>query len=137
MVTSGEATIDDYRQELANAEKCCQHYPTYRAWTIRGICLYRLRRFDESIAALQEAARLEPIEYGEPDVRPDIEGYLAMACLNADDSEGAAVVRRIFDQKSQTRLWQDDELVQALRSEVLKEFGETAESSPKPDAGSQ
>lgn len=123
-VNAEHASAEVFERELANAIRCCTHYPSFRSWTIRSIAEFRLNRYDRAIEALQEARRLEPIQYGEPDVRPLIEGYLAMAAAKAGQPDLAASVRSVFDQKSQNSLWLEDERVQRSITEVAAVFSE-------------
>jgi WD40 repeat protein len=105
---------------VKKTEKCCKYYPTFQSFTVLGIAQYKLGEFEEAIASMRESIRLEPIEYGESDVRPDSEGYLTMALLKVGDVDGANAIRKVFDEK---RLyWSEDERVIRLGNEIDELF---------------
>lgn len=122
-VTAEAPSQETFTEELGRAQKCCDHYPSYRSWTIRGIAEFRLGRYDEAMRSLREARRLEPIEYGEPDVRPFIEGFLAMAARRCGNSETAEDALTTFKRKADQ--WDRDQQVARLRAEVSREFDGT------------
>ncbi len=114
----------NYVVELEMAIKCVEHYPSYRGYTNRGMAEYRLGLFKEAVKSLEEAYRLEPIQYGEPDIPPYIEGFLAMSLLNIGDKESAIEMRKEFDKKRLTELMAEDPTVIHLANEVNKMFGD-------------
>ncbi len=119
-VTSDDVVESMYEHWLHRARNCALHFPGYRSLTVVGIAEYRLGRFAESIEALEYARRLEPLEYGEPDVRPNIEGYLALAYLKKGQLRQAMEMKQAFDEKRNLPLWQNDELATKLHEEILE-----------------
>ncbi len=123
-VVEKDATEDLLRQELAQAVKACEHFPAFQTWTNRGIAEFRLNMIPESIASLEESARLEPIQYGEPDVKPFVEGYLAMAYYLSGDAAKAKAYRLLFEEKRKASLWVDDEETLEVAEQVAATLGQ-------------
>ncbi|MDB4534331.1 protein kinase [Vicingaceae bacterium] len=125
VVNSSDATKQDYDREWANADKCVRYYPSYESYTIRGIAEFRLGRINQAVVSLEEAHRLAPIEYGEPDLPPYIEGYLAMAYLKSGKKIRADDMRKQLIIRSDIELWVGDECIMRLRQEVDQKFRDT------------
>lgn len=122
-VVAKDASETALRDELAKATKCCEHYPSFQTWTNRGVAEFRLNKLKESIESMQEAARLEPIQYGEPDVKPFIEGYLAMAYHLTGQKDAARTTRALFEKKRVASLWLKDDETLTLAAQVKELMG--------------
>jgi len=120
----------DFAQHLKMAIKCTEYFPEYRNWTYRGICEYRLGKFKESIKSLDEATRLESIQYGESDVGPDIEGFLTLALFQVGEHARMRKVRKEFEKKSSNLRWREDEAVKRLVKEVEDTVGKSESDEP-------
>ncbi len=118
LVTADSANETTYRQQLVIAKKCAEHYPSYENLTLLGICLYRVGQYQAAKVALIEADRIEPILYGEPDLRPDIEGYLAMVHFKLSEFERAEAMKTEYREKCTNRIWLGDQQVLRLRKEM-------------------
>jgi hypothetical protein len=114
-------TEEDYQRELEKAELCSSHFPSYVTYYCEGVALYRLGRIEESIQALLEAQRLEPIMYGEPDLPPYIEGYLALAYLKQGRLEESRNAEAVFREKFAAKIWNDSEPIPELLEEIESE----------------
>lgn len=119
-----DADKTELEEQLQLATRCCRTFTTYRSWTIRGICEYRLGRFDEAVTSLKEAQHLEPIEYGEPDERPDIEAFLALAYCKTGQPKLANATRAIFDAKVIAGSWTGETFIVQLITELDQAFAE-------------
>ena len=97
---------------------CSSKFPSYQSWTVCGIARFQLGRISEAKTALLAAERLEPIEYGEPDVRPYIEAYLAMIFYKLDQREKAFTYFRKFQRKRKRQIWDYDSKVAQLNNLV-------------------
>ena len=86
------------------------------------MCDYRLGNYLKAIESLEEAQRTEPIEYGEPDVVPYIECFLAMSYKKTGAVEKANQTRLLFEEKRKTSLWFDDFRVVELQEEIVEAF---------------
>ena len=122
-VTDPTATKEQLALLLEEAAECCTYFPGYQAYTIRGIAEYRLGQHHEAIHSLQEAARLEPIEYGDPDVRPFIEAYLCLSHAKLGNWSEAEEQMAIFKSKRSDPALQFDPEVQALEKIVTATIG--------------
>lgn len=112
----------DYAEQLKLVEKCSQHFPSYLTHSGKGIALYRLGRIEESLRALEEAQRLEPLMYGAPDLPPYIEGFLTLAYLKRGEMKKSRAVHDIFLKKSNAKIWNDSEPIPDLKREIEKTF---------------
>jgi WD40 repeat protein len=124
-VTESNATDQAIRRELEIAERCIDFYPSFQSYTIQGIAHYRSGNFSESLTSLLKAQRLEPLEYGEPDLFPNIEAYLAMTLLNLNRRVEAENVRAVFERKIDSKTWNSEEQVRQLKEEVANEFSKS------------
>ena len=91
---------------------------------ITGVVRYRLGKFQTAELDLAEAMRLEQFQYGEPDLRPTIEGYLALAYHKNGKLELAQATLKKFRKKAKAKRWQEDNLIKNLQSEIKKTFGD-------------
>ena len=123
VATDPESTSDRLKTELAIARRWANCFPSYQLFTIIGICEYRLGNFPEAAEVLEEAMRLERAMYGEPDLRPFIEGYLGMACARSNRISRAAQVKQLFMEKCGD--WKEDNMVANLKSNLLRVLAET------------
>lgn len=121
VITSRSLSEEELERELQRAEKCCSYYPSYRTYANLGIAQFRLGQFTRAIESLEEADRLEPIQYGEPDELPYIEGYLAMALFRTNELERAELMRAEFEAKWKG-YWEADERITSLAQEIEQVF---------------
>ncbi|MEL7500234.1 MAG: protein kinase [Planctomycetota bacterium] len=98
LVTDSTATNETLLDAQIALQRCCRHYPTFASCTYLGITQYRLGQVDEAIETLEEARRLQQIEYDQPDRRPYIEGYLALANHAVGRESTALEMLTLFDQ---------------------------------------
>lgn len=126
-VSDTNASEDELRKLLAEAALCCDYFPGYQVLTIRGVAESRLGMHDQAVLTLKEAARLEVIEYGEPDVRPFIEAYLAVSLVHLGRLEEAIEQQEIFLRKRNDPALQFDPAVKQL--EEMIELAIRGESS--------
>ncbi|MEM7455202.1 MAG: protein kinase [Planctomycetota bacterium] len=127
-ITCGDLTAEEFREELRNAQLCCRYYPSYASFTNLGIIQYRLGEYPDAVDSLMEARRLEEIQYGEPDLAPNIEGYLALALLQTGDRrQFADEIRSVFEEKRNTLLWREDESLVSLAAEIEQLMLESSE----------
>ena len=120
-VTRSPVSDDTYRKQLQLARQCSSHFPSYVSFTIEGIANYRLGNFAAAVESLEEAQRIEPLEYNQADLRPDIEGYLAMAYLQMGQLDSATATRKIFNLKASEHFSRDAGVAK-LRQEVDQLF---------------
>lgn len=118
LLTENELSHQEMVALESEATKCCGKFPSYLAWTVCGIARYRLNDHSAAKSALLSAERLEPIEYGEPDVRPYIEGFLAMVHHKLSLHEDADAFLHKFKVKRNRQIWKFDTQVALLDSEL-------------------
>jgi len=106
---------------IRSSNKVLDHFPSFEAWSNRGIAQYRLDRYDEAVDSLEEALRLEKILYGMPDLRPWIEGYLALAYARTSDMKQARKIANLLDEEAED--WEGDREYDELRSRVQSAIG--------------
>jgi WD40 repeat protein len=121
--TATEGLLCEHR---ANAKRCCKFFPSFESFTLLGIANYRLGNFPIAVEALEEAMRTEALEYGQPDLRPDIEGYLAMAYYQTGDRELAEELKAKFMAEMQES-WHGDEVAIYIQSQLNELFKGTYE----------
>lgn len=121
-VVRPSADSEVYERELKIAQRVCDYYPSYLSHTIVGISRYRLGHFKQAIVALEEALRIEPIEYGEPDLLPNIEAYLTLALLKNGQVTEAKRIHRLFLEKAERTYWSGDDEIASLQAEIDSAF---------------
>lgn len=124
-VLDRNATKEVLNRERKKLMKCWKRFPSFESLTNLGIVDYRLGNYLKAVEWLEEARRLEPIEYGEPDVVPYAEGFLAMAYKKAGDLEKANEIRKLFEDKRRMDLWFDDFRVVEMQKEIVETFAQT------------
>jgi tetratricopeptide (TPR) repeat protein len=86
-----------------------------------GIAQYRLGQIEDAKASLEEALRLERIEYGQPDLQPYIQAYLAMTYNELGQHQLATKMLGEFN--SIADKFEDNEETQRLRKTVSQAIG--------------
>ncbi|MFK7768712.1 MAG: protein kinase [Mariniblastus sp.] len=119
-----DVTLAEFERILQSSTKTCKLFPSYETFTLRGIAEYRVGKVTQAVDSLVEAKRLEVIQYDQPDLRPNIEGYLALACWKIGDFDKARRYKREFDEVSKSTMWSNDEIVVRLGREIEKVFSE-------------
>lgn len=122
LVSKQSATKKQLEDVLQRSVKCCNSYPSFKSWTVRGIAEYKLGEVANAAESLTEALYLEPIEYGEPDVRPDAEAYLTLAYQKLGKSTLAQKARDAFDIRRNAEFWREDSLVMELAETIDQAF---------------
>lgn len=122
ILSSPDATEEDFGRQLKIANRVCRFIPSFDSLTNRGIAEYRTGSYEAAVTTLKEAERLEAIQYAQPDLRPNIEAFLAMSLFQLGELEEAQRYRKAFDEKRKIELWKEDKHVLFLEGEVGKVF---------------
>ncbi len=119
---SKNSTEAELRNELEKSLMGCSTYPSFKTFRNAGMAQYRLGQYQEAIESLREALRLEPIQYGQSDIRPDLEAFYSMALVKSGQLEEATKVLTTFKEKINNPLWVKDSIMLELIEEVEQVF---------------
>ena len=114
LVLDPENTSSDFEKILRETNEWNRYFPGYELLTISGIAQYELGEYELAYQSLVEAKRLEKILYGESDLRPSIEGYLALTCHHLNKPDMAERYLKEFTEKASVHRWFEDEAVARL-----------------------
>ncbi|MEM7474323.1 MAG: protein kinase [Planctomycetota bacterium] len=117
-----ETTLEELANVHREALKCSSFFPGYQVLTIQGVTEHRLGKHDKAIVTLTEAARLEPIEYGEPDVLPYIEAFLCLSQAELGHWPEAEAQRDVFRRKANNKAIQFDPELKRLSALIQEAF---------------
>ncbi len=121
IVTSQKSTQAEIWEIQKKLRQSCRCYPFFKSHLYLGIAQYRLGQIEDAKASLEEALRLERIEYGQPDLQPYIQAYLAMTYNELGQHQLATKMLGEFN--SIADKFEDNEETQRLRKTVSQAIG--------------
>jgi WD40 repeat protein len=123
LVAQDDITEKNIERVVANSQKCCRFFPSYKSFTFLGLSQYLEDQLPEAKASLEEAYRLQKLTYRHPDRPPAIEGLLAMVYLRTGEVVAAQKMRQLFEAKYQEENWSQDAPMKKL-SNMLSQLNQ-------------